>query len=226
MQYFQFPKLVTFSYLVIGDNKGITDYVKEAYGKDAVLIAYGGDHATKITDDSLYEKYPYMRNPYSVTVCRIEPENNIHKILEAFSLLSDNQLVMVGNWKNSEYGISLKEKYSNFKNIHLLDPIYESHEINWIRSNASLYVHGPSAGGTNPSLVEAMNLQLPILAFDCVYNRATTFEKCLYWKDSADILDILRNKKDSLESISVVMKEIGSSVYSWKKIAEQYNSLW
>ena len=217
---------VKYSDVVIGDNKGITDYVKEAYGKDAVLIAYGGDHATKITDDSLYEKYPYMRNPYSVTVCRIEPENNIHKILEAFSLLSDNQLVMVGNWKNSEYGISLKEKYSNVKNIHLLDPIYESHEINWIRSNASLYVHGHSAGGTNPSLVEAMNLQLPILAFDCVYNRATTFEKCLYWKDSADILDILRNKKDSFESISIVMKEIGSSEYSWKKIAEQYNNLW
>lgn len=217
---------VKYSDVVIGDNKGITDYVKEAYGKDAVLIAYGGDHATKITDDSLYEKYPYMRNPYSVTVCRIEPENNIHKILEAFSLLSDNQLVMVGNWKNSEYGISLKEKYSNFKNIHLLDPIYESHEINWIRSNASLYVHGHSAGGTNPSLVEAMNLGLPIIAFDCVYNRATTHESCLYWKQNDDIVNILNSKKDSFKSISRDMKEIGLKEYSWKKIAEEYNNLW
>ena len=217
---------VKYSDVVIGDNKGITDYVKEAYGKDAVLIAYGGDHATKITDDSLYEKYPYMQNPYSVTVCRIEPENNIHIILEAFSKMPDNQLVMVGNWKNSEYGVSLKQQYSNYDNIHLLDPIYESHEINWIRSNASLYVHGHSAGGTNPSLVEAMNLGLPIIAFDCVYNRATTHESCLYWKQNDDIVNILNSKKDSFKSISRDMKEIGLKEYSWKKIAEEYNNLW
>lgn len=217
---------VKYSDIVIGDNKGITDYVKDAYNKDAVLIAYGGDHATKITDDALYEKYPYMRNPYSVTVCRIEPENNIHKILEAFSKLTTEQLVMVGNWKNSEYGSSLKEQFSNFKNIHLLDPIYEGHEINWIRSNASIYVHGHSAGGTNPSLVEAMNLGLPILAFDCVYNRATTQEKCLYWKESDDIVGIINSRKDDLKTIAANMKEIGQREYSWKNIANQYNSLW
>ena len=189
---------VKYSDIVIGDNKGITDYVKEAYNKDAVLIAYGGDNAVKITDDALYEKYPYMKNPYAVTVCRIEPENNIHKILEAFCKMPEQQLVMVGNWKNGEYGSQLKEQYSKFENIHLLDPIYESHEINWIRSNASLYIHGHSAGGTNPSLVEAMNLGLPILAFDCVYNRATTLDSCLYWKSSEDIISIVNNEKDSL----------------------------
>lgn len=217
---------VKYSDIVIGDNKGITDYVKESYNKDAVLIAYGGDHVEKITDDSLFEKYTFMRNPYAVTVCRIEPENNIHKILEAFSKLPENQLVMVGNWKNSEYGVLLKENYSRFSNIHLLDPIYESHEINWIRSNANLYIHGHSAGGTNPSLVEAMNLALPILAFDCVYNRATTQNHCLYWKESDDIVNIINNKKDSFESISKKMKQIGSEEYAWKIIAEQYNKLY
>ena len=93
---------VKYSDVVIGDNKGITDYVKEAYKKDSVLIAYGGDHVTKVQDDSLYEKYPYMKNPYAVTVCRIEPENNVHKIIEAFSRIPENQLVLVGNWKNRE----------------------------------------------------------------------------------------------------------------------------
>ena len=217
---------VKYSDIVIGDNKGITDYVKETYKKEAVLIAYGGDHVSKIDDDSLYEKYPFCKNPYSVTVCRIEPENNIHLILEAFSKMPENHFVMVGNWKNGEYGSELKDKYSKFENIHLLDPIYESHTINWIRSNASLYIHGHSAGGTNPSLVEAMNLALPILAYDCVYNRETTQDQCLYWKDSNDIIDIFSNKKDSFESISKNMIEIGSKEYSWKKIAEEYNTLW
>lgn len=217
---------VKYSDIVIGDNKGITDYIKETYKKEAVLIAYGGDHVGKIDDNSLYEKYPFCKNPYSVTVCRIEPENNIHLILEAFSKMPENHFVMVGNWKNGEYGSELKDKYSKFENIHLLDPIYESHTINWIRSNANLYIHGHSAGGTNPSLVEAMNLALPILAYDCVYNRETTQDQCLYWKDSNDIIDIFSNKKDSFESISKNMIEIGSKEYSWKKIAEEYNTLW
>lgn len=216
---------VKYSDVVIGDNKGITDYVKKAYNKDAILIAYGGDHVSKIEDDSLYEKYPFCKNPYSVTVCRIEPENNIHVILEAFSKMSGNQLVMVGNWKNGEYGSELKEKYSKFDNIHLLDPIYENHTINWIRSNASVYVHGHSAGGTNPSLVEAMNFGLPILAFDCVYNRETTMNECLYWKNSEDIQYFFQSIPD-LDSIASKMQDIGKKLYSWEKIAEQYNSLY
>ena len=217
---------VKYSDIVIGDNKGITDYVKEAYKKDAVLIAYGGDHVTKVQDDSLYEKYPYMKHPYAVTVCRIEPENNVHKIIEAFSRIPEKQLVIVGNWKNSEYGTNLKEQFSKFENIHLLDPIYESHEINWIRSNASLYVHGHSAGGTNPSLVEAMNFGLPILAFDCVYNRATTQDECLYWSTEEDIIDLVNNSESKFDAIAIKMKELGAKEYAWEKIAKQYNDLW
>lgn len=217
---------VKYSDVVIGDNKGITDYVKEAYKKDSVLIAYGGDHVTKVQDDSLYEKYPYMKHPYAVTVCRIEPENNVHKIIEAFSRIPEKQLVIVGNWKNSEYGTNLKEQFSKFENIHLLDPIYESHEINWIRSNASLYVHGHSAGGTNPSLVEAMNFGLPILAFDCVYNRATTQDECLYWSTEEDIIDLVNNLESKFDAIAIKMKELGAKEYAWENIARKYNDLY
>ena len=188
---------VKYSDVIIGDNKGIIDYVKCEYSKSVKnkrveLIAYGGDQVSRVQDDSLYEKYPFCREPYSVTVCRIEPENNIHVILEAFSKIPNEPLVFVGNWQKSDYGRLLKEKYSVFKNIHLLDPVYEPHTVNWLRSNAHIYIHGHSAGGTNPSLVEAMNLALPILAFDCVYNRATTQEKCLYWKNSDDLLNLMK----------------------------------
>jgi len=216
---------VNYSDVVIGDNKGITDYVKETYKKDAVLIAYGGDHVSKVLDDSLYEKYPFCNKPYAVTVCRIEPENNIHIILEAFSK-TDFPLIMVGNWNKSEYGIELKSKFSQFNNIHLLDPIYESHTINWIRSNASLYIHGHSAGGTNPSLVEAMNFGLPIFAFDCVYNKETTKNECLYWNDVNALTILLQDKSINLETIASKMKELGKDYYTWEKISKQYNQLY
>ena len=229
---------VKYSDIVIGDNKGITDYIKSEYSKivknkRVELIAYGGDQVSRVQDDSLFEKYPFCREPYSVTVCRIEPENNIHVILEAFSKMSDEPLVFVGNWEKSEYGRSLKEKFSVYKNIHLLNPIYEPHIVNWLRSNARVYIHGHSAGGTNPSLVEAMNLYLPILAFDCVYNRATTEEKCLYWKTPDDLQNLMKklchseSGSESLrEKIAREMGEAGKRLYSWERIARQYNELY
>ncbi len=229
---------VKYSDIVIGDNKGITDYVKTEYSKmlknkRVELIAYGGDQVSRVKDDSLYEKYPFCREPYSVTVCRIEPENNIHIILEAFSKMPDDVLVFVGNWQKSDYGRALKEKYSAFQNIHLLDPVYEGHTVNFLRSNARVYIHGHSAGGTNPSLVEAMNLSLPILAFDCVYNRATTQEKCLYWKTSGDLQNLMKklchcglDSESLCKKIADEMGNAGKSLYSWERIARQYNDLY
>lgn len=217
---------VKYSDVIIGDNKGITDYVKAEYKKEAVLIAYGGDQVSKVDDGALFEKYPFCKSPYAVTVCRIEKENNIHLILEAFSKMPEKNLVLVGNWDRSEYGTALKEQYGAFSNIHLLDPVYEGHEVNFLRSNACLYIHGHSAGGTNPSLVEAMNLGLPVLAFDCIYNRATTEEKALYWKSAGELENLLLTAQNGLETAGKAMKEAAERLYTWQKIAGEYNALW
>lgn len=222
---------VKYSDIVIGDNKGITDYIQAAYKKWAAkkrveLIAYGGDNVARVEDDALFDDYPFAREKYAATVCRIELENNVHTILEAFSSLENETLVVVGNWENSEYGKSLRKKYSAFPNIHLLASIYDAHRVNFLRSHASLYVHGHSAGGTNPSLVEAMNLGLPILAFDCVYNRATTEEKCLYWRTAEDIVNLVLERQGEFKRVADDMSEAGRRLYSWEKIASLYNALW
>ena len=216
---------VRYADVIISDNKGIQDYVREEYGKESELIAYGGDHAVRSVPHArtldILRRYGLRPGAYAVTVCRIEPENNCHLVLEAFSK-SDRELAFVGNWSRSAYGQELKEKYSAFPNIHILDPIYDIDTLYVLRMNAWAYVHGHSAGGTNPSLVEAMFFGNPIFAYDVVYNRETTGGGAMYWSSSDELLNLL--SLDDFDTSSII--DLANQKYTWKRIANQYEKLY
>lgn len=215
---------VKYADITVADNKGIQDYVRETYGKEAVLISYGGDHVHRDIPISrtseILSGYGLEAKKYAVAVCRIEPENNCHVVLDAFSKTS-YPLVFVGNWHHSEWAKNLKTKYSSFPNLKLLDAIYDLDVLYSLRSNAALYIHGHSAGGTNPSLVEAMHFGMPILAYNVVYNRETTENRAYYFTSAEDLRSLLT--LDGLDGSP--MLEIARRRYTWKNIAKQYTSL-
>jgi len=218
---------VKFADLVVTDNKAIQEYVFEEYRVNSKLISYGGDHVNKeLMKDSDKIQYTFLNDKYAFKVCRIEPENNLDIILEAFSFFSSLPIVIVGNWSNSDYGIKLREKYQVYSNIYLLDPIYNQTDIDTLRSNCFIYLHGHSAGGTNPSLVEAMFLGLPIIAYDVSYNRETTLNQSMYFENKQQLIDALENLNETkLKNISYRMKSIADQEYSWRIIADKYASI-
>jgi glycosyltransferase involved in cell wall biosynthesis len=211
---------------VITDNKVLQDYVKSIYGIKSRLIAYGADHVTRVSlGEAFLLNYPFAKD-YTFKVCRIEPENNIHVILDAFSKVPEKNIICVGNWLNSDYGKNLKKEYEINKNIFLLDPIYDQVVLNQFRSNCSLYLHGHSAGGTNPSLVESMYLGLPIFAFGVDYNKETTENKALYFDDVSELVSLLNNvNENQLIDIGKDMQIIAKKKYTWSNISEQYSVL-
>ncbi len=216
---------VRYSDCAVGDNKVITDYIKEEYKKDGVLIEYGSSHVNPVAPTrELQEKYPFTKEKYCFCVCRIEPENNIEMILEAFSR-RNAVLAMAGNWNNSEYGRKLFERYSAYKNIHLLHPVYDGTEINYLRGNCHIYVHGHSCGGTNPSLIEAMALGRAIFACDVNFNRETTEGKAIYFSDAADLSEKIDTDEHVLEQVRIDMAEIAQRRYTWQRIAGLYRNL-
>lgn len=215
---------VRFSHEVISDNGAIADYVKRTYGVDSHVIAYGGDHAVAV-DTASVDQYG-LPGSYIFSVCRIEPENNVHIILEAFSKMDAHPLAMVGNWNNSEYGRALRERYSACKHLFLLDSIYDLGKLKTLRSRALFYVHGHSAGGTNPSLVEAMHFGKAVLAFDCDYNRSTTEAKALFFCDGESLQQVIKSlDKTVAEKVGLDMIQIANRRYTWHIVARQYFAL-
>ena len=218
---------VKYADLVITDNKAIQQYVTDEYGVSSELIAYGGDHVNKEPlRDKDKDQYAFLNDKYAFKVCRIEPENNLDIILEAFSFYNSLPIVIVGNWSNSPYGLGLRQRYQKYQNIYMLDPIYNQKNLDSLRSNCFIYIHGHSAGGTNPSLVEAMFLGLPVIAFGASYNREATLNQSIYFENKQELISIIEDlDKIDLKNIAKSMKSIADKEYIWIIIAEKYANI-
>ena len=103
---------IRYAHAHIADNKAIQRYTAMNYGTIGHVIAYGGNqNRDKRRDAVLFQKYSFLPSGYYIKVARIEPENNIEMVLKAF-VASGLPLVLVGNWKNSDYGKTLYRQYS------------------------------------------------------------------------------------------------------------------
>ena len=212
---------VRWSHAVVADNAAIAEHVHETYGQPCHVIAYGGDHALGATPVAV----PGLDLPpdYTLALCRIEPENNISMILEAFSRMPKRGLVFVGNWDNSEHGRTLRAQYGDRPNLHLLDPIYDAAHLRWLRDGAQAYVHGHSAGGTNPSLVEMMHFGIPVFAHGCDFNRHTTENRATYFESAEDLVSAVETQDEpQARDNGAAMCEIARRRYTWETVGRAY----
>lgn len=208
---------VKFSNKVISDNQGIAEYVLDEYGISSEVIEYGADHLVR------FKKNKLLDDNFFFAIARCQSDNNISEILSSFSQTSA-KLKFVSNWKDSDYGKKLLEEYKNFKNIELLDPIYDDQIIYNLRSSCLAYIHGHSAGGTNPSLIEAMICESICICFDNVFNRYTTENQGYFWNTTEDLIDIVKNFNPSPGEKNVI-KSIAIKRYSWDRIVNEYYKL-
>lgn len=211
------------AHVVVADNRGIVDHVRLAYDREAVDIPYGGDHAVAAIAEGRVGRDGARDRRYALMLCRIEPENHIHLILDAFDRPGVTDLVAVGNWAGSDYGRALRDRYRDNPRIRILDPVFDQDTLAGLRAGAALYVHGHSAGGTNPALVEMMHFGAPVAAFDCSYNRYTTEDAAAYFGTAAELAQIVESfdEADAARQ-GTRMLEIARRRYTWTIVGRRY----
>lgn len=173
-----------FSHKIVFDNAGLASFVLPFCKKKSVLIGYSGDHVLRPAG------VPRLKGSV-LTVCRIEPENNVEMLIEGFLQSSATSYSIVGNWAGSDYGRNLRQRFESEPRLKLLDPIYDPYALAVLRESCDTYLHGHSVGGTNPSLVEMLFYDCRILCFDVVFNRETAGTCVEYFGDARGLSLIL-----------------------------------
>ncbi len=217
---------VRYSDKLVVDNQGLFEYVNRKYGATPSMIPYGGDQFLGVKiDEEILKKFDLQAKKYDIAIARAQPDNNIEMVLDAYSR-SKRTIVFVSNWESSKFGLELFQRYRGKNNIKLIGPIYNPIAIHTLRSSAALYIHGHSAGGTNPTLVEAMHSELPILAFDVNFNRFTTENQARYFRNSESLLRLL-DEFDLQKSgdMAAQLKAISEKKYCWVDICNSYKKL-
>jgi glycosyltransferase involved in cell wall biosynthesis len=222
---------------IIADSKGIKKYYDKKYNMNAAFIAYGVNEMPKIEwdENKLPENFKekVTINPsYWLVVARLEPENNIHTIVEGY-VKSDTKkpLVIVGNFLSADYEKSIRDIIDGApedKKVVLTGGIYNQTALNMLRQNCFGYFHGHSVGGTNPSLIEAMVMKNVILAHDNQFNNEVCDDTAIYFEGPEDLklkIDNLdKNPENYLELKSKALTRVKKE-YSWDKIVGQYTEL-
>jgi glycosyltransferase involved in cell wall biosynthesis len=175
------------AHVVIYDNGALLPFVLAVARRRARLIGYSGDHVMR---EPSIERVPGT----ALTICRIEPENNIQLIIDgalASSVL--RRYTIIGNWNGSAYGRELRDRYRAEPRLALLDPVYDQRILAQHRESCAMYIHGHSVGGTNPSLVEILFYDCAIFCFDCDFNRETAGDSARYFMNPEGLARLIDN---------------------------------
>jgi glycosyltransferase involved in cell wall biosynthesis len=211
----------------IADNFVLQRSIKRSFGTDSVVIRYGGDHVSFPADNfDLEARFPFVKEPYFVSVARAQVDNNLHVLIDAFKTVPEKRLVLVSNWSVSRYGREMYEKAQNVSNIVPLPAIYDPLELDYVRSRAEAYIHSHSYCGTAPSLVEAICLGLPIVSWDVPTNRETTKEHALFFDSKESLVRLIRDvTPGDLARVKQGLVALAEKEYTWKHICQQYADL-
>lgn len=218
---------VRHAHVVVSDNQAIAEMVQARYGRASTVIAYGCDHVQQLpaaeAQALVRERFGLAPGGYLLTVARIEPENQIAEMLQAFLASPQPQYVVVGNFGGTPLGRELQARYQGEPRIRFIDSLFDPRALAALRACCHIYLHGHSVGGTNPSLVEMLPYGRPLLAFDCSFNRHTLAGGCGYFADVPSLMAQLQHP--ALPAWVPEPQLVQSARYRWEAIADAYEAL-
>ena len=195
---------------------------------NVTMIPYGAERI-KAADEKALEVFGVRPQSYALIVARPEPENSILEIVTAFSRQPRGiKLVVLGEYKPEDKVYHRKVLNAAGDEVLFPGALYDQELLNTLRFYTLFYIHGHSAGGTNPALVEAMGAGCAILAHDNKFNQWVTNSKARYFStiDDCDreLSHLISDVQDRL-NIKKQMIRRHEDLFRWEPVISQYEGL-
>src|SRR5450432_3417913 len=145
-------------------------------------------------------------------------------ILDGYCLTkSEKKFIVIGNTGNG-FGKYIVEKYKNKPRIIFQGAIFNEQKVESLTAFCSLYFHGHSVGGTNPSLLDAMAAKAPLAAHNNPFNKYILRDHALFFTHAGDVCNIITanqyaNKKHIENNYATIQNE-----FTWEMIIDQYEN--
>lgn len=217
---------VLLSDALIADAAGISDYYREEFDADTELISYGAPLLEHGRKDRLSE-LDLLPDGYHLVVARLEPENNVHRIIEGYVRSSAAlPLIVVGS---APYADAYTRQLAALADsrVRMLGGVWDGELLDQLYSNARVYWHGHSVGGTNPSLLRAIGAGAPVNAYDVNFNREVLADAGKYFRVPEDVGLLLHSAESDAARTRArgVLGRQYAAGYDWDKVALQYEEL-
>ena len=224
--YFRFAsKLATIFFdEIITDSIEMNKVYHEKFEKQSTVIAYGS--TMEINNNSkILDELNLKKKSYYLIVGRLIPDNNSKIIIEYFLRSNSNKsIVIVGDVPyNDNYSNDIKLLSSN--KVILAGYINCQADLTNLYQNCFGYIHGHQFGGTNPTMINALDINCQIIALDTVFNREMlSLKKSFFFR---------KNKKSFIEKINEFESRYDEFIkknnsyklpnkYNWDFITKQY----
>lgn len=218
-------------------------YRDEFYKEDLALGAkvsgpalspdFACHHLAKVDDKvrTWYFEKGVIENNYYLVVGRFVPENNYEAMIRGFmASSSDKDFVLITNVEENKFYDKLRQEtgFDKDPRVKFVGTVYDQELLKYIRENAFAYFHGHEVGGTNPSLLEALESTKLNLLLDVGFNREVGEDGALYWKkdqlasviDQAEQLD-----EQAIEDLNQKSSKRIAEAFTWEKIVTDYEKV-
>ena len=216
----------------ITDSHAVAEVFERRYGRRIGVVPYGvedpGDDGTDVL-----ERLGLEPRKYILFVGRLEPENNPHLLVEAFSRISAEEargmkVAIVGG---APYADEYIRRVRRAADPRVVFPGYVFGRGYWqLQHHAYLFCAPTEVGGTHPVILEAMAAGNCVLVNDHRPNAETVGDAGVYFSGSVGVDDLARRLEWLLGDPAAVEKYRDRALqrakdYSWEAVTDRYEEL-
>ncbi len=216
----------------ITDSHAVADIFERRYGERIGVVPYGVEDPGYDGTETL-ERLGLQPRRYVLFVGRLEPENNPHLLVEAFSRISresahEMKLAIVGG---APYADEYIRQVWRAADPRVVFPGYVFGRGYWeLQRHAYLFCAPTEVGGTHPVILEAMAAGNCVLVNDHRPNAETVGDAGIYFSGKAGVDDLAVQLDRLLNNPKLVEQYRRRALdrareYSWDAVTDQYERL-